>query len=835
MSVAGMPSKRFKYLIEHNGTTVELDKSPISWDSHEMGYSRSDDFGINVENVASMKFVGNGANILRSIYRTNGIFSTANVIIEKLNDKWKYDFLYNYSIDFETYKEDHTGVEVKGVESGLLKLITANKDTEYEIDIPESGYYLGYTGINYSRKNLIQCLPGDIRKHEFVIEDTYALKGNRSVRAYSDAISFTDNSGVPFETITFRCVKDISFTAKITLKLKVKATQFTLPFQSPPSRGKIRIIKHKKNANNYTYIDNKGIAPYLSKTVQSSTRNDYFDIALDLPLDLVDGDYVSIFYQAESGKSYTKVEVSDCFDTTLEIFLPSLGEYNSQKLQLITYEWLIKQLLDKIAGAGKYNFYSNIKNNDFTPMLSCTQMARRMGAQTFEGTFKAKLSDVLKSYNILHCTGIDISGNTIKICKRADFYTNNKWAEIDAKNINVIHDLSHQYKRINVGYKADSAPLSDAVVYPFNCKKVFEINNSPLESELDLINPFISDPYQIESLIRKVQSEDKADTSNEFFIFAVKQLDVIGERVVNFGAVLGGSQMIGVGSDENSNLYIYEASEQITNEPAIVVSDISPNEYVFINDIGGISFGGESDYYYRIKIYIDAEIENGVLPSYFGLIENSEEFYHLLLNRIIERTDTNYKIYLDIIVSGQINTSFFFRVGNVPDVYFNYFSFLAKEIGVDANLITHTANIDVSSVENHKDYVDDGTIYNLSISPKRILNKHIDYVSISNFMNTEDIKFVNSDIDSNITSKLDYESYPVKENENVQTRGGMMFRPIIIEFETKYNLVPDDKKYGYITIFDEKNNRELTGWLISIATSPTKNKGKKVQLQARTI
>ena len=58
MSVKGMPQKRFRYFIETETEDIELQTDPKGWDGHEVGFQRSDDFGLNVENVVPLSFSG---------------------------------------------------------------------------------------------------------------------------------------------------------------------------------------------------------------------------------------------------------------------------------------------------------------------------------------------------------------------------------------------------------------------------------------------------------------------------------------------------------------------------------------------------------------------------------------------------------------------------------------------------------------------------------------------------------------------------------------------------------------------------------------------------------
>ena len=101
MAVSLMP-KPFKYFIVYNNGVdeLELTTDPKGWQEHSIGFSRSEDFGNNVEVVVPLSFSGAGSTLLRTLYESTGVFTKANIRIEKRENDWSMSEFYVYRLDF---------------------------------------------------------------------------------------------------------------------------------------------------------------------------------------------------------------------------------------------------------------------------------------------------------------------------------------------------------------------------------------------------------------------------------------------------------------------------------------------------------------------------------------------------------------------------------------------------------------------------------------------------------------------------------------------------------------------------------------------------------------
>lgn len=801
MAVSPMP-KPFRYFIAYGNEELELTTDPKGWQEHSIGFSRSEDFGNNVEVVVPLSFSGSGRTLLKSLYEAESVFAKASIRIEKRENDWSMAEFYVYRLNFKSYKDNLRFVEIDGIEDGLLSKFQTYKDTQYEIPLPTANKeFLEYTGASVTKKNLIQCLYGSIQSYEKedIGEDVYLLKGNRAVRTYNDSLIFTDPNGEPFQTMTFRCVKAVDFTAKVVLKLKVTAngTLFN------PASGKIKIVKHNASYASPTVISTYSPA---NTYIAASKRLDVFTVDTTQAFTLDAGDYVSVAYYAESPKPYDDISVDDAFDAYFEISNLTTSAYIAQKIEVFSYEWLIEQLLIKIGGDATPAFLCDITYSDFTPMLSATPCIRNMGSIVGTGKIKTSLSDVLKSFNCLHKIGIDISGNTFTISSRNSFYLNESAGLITANNIVVSHDEKHQFSKITTGYSVDKQNEDSDLVFPFNCKKEFEVQDTQSENEIDLVNPFKGDCYGIDAYIADTLAQADNSDACELMIFATTPMLSDTDFAVNAEATEvfdnSGSQPVQV--QGGVTYQIPDTIRKYDSKIKVYATTSTDDNFT------PIGFTIEV----REQGLLVETFSGSTVPNPLGYTTASE----IQANANIDVTYIqNYEI-------AEFTTSTFMSVSS--ESYFVYSS--AKEIGKELYRDHTITDFDGSAA----------TVYNVPITPKRILQKHLDYISISNYGSQKDISFVNTDFISAITSKCGYEATTVTENAAV-TDVTPMFLPALIECDTVQILDSvtafKARKYKYLQVQDEKTGKIYEGWINIITFAPTKDKSQKLIMQAKSI
>ena len=148
-----MQGKEFKYyIIDENGlylqsdllgnvtastTPVELKYAPKDWYNFKIKHKRTyTNLGIVKDFTFDLKFVKDGAYIMRYLFAVDGPETKAKFIIEQINHNTNtldvYEEIARCGIDFSTYKSEDNYVFVNLVDSDIEAQIMAQYDTLYE-------------------------------------------------------------------------------------------------------------------------------------------------------------------------------------------------------------------------------------------------------------------------------------------------------------------------------------------------------------------------------------------------------------------------------------------------------------------------------------------------------------------------------------------------------------------------------------------------------------------------------------------------------------------------------------------------------------------------------
>jgi len=126
-------------LLRPDGQPAQLQHAPDGWKDALVKYGRSLTYmGLIREMTVPMKFVKDGAKILRYIFWTKAKNAIAYFAMHKLNRlvyPLVYDTWFYGELDFSTFKQTNYGVSIQVMEGGLSKLLRAGENTVYEIPI----------------------------------------------------------------------------------------------------------------------------------------------------------------------------------------------------------------------------------------------------------------------------------------------------------------------------------------------------------------------------------------------------------------------------------------------------------------------------------------------------------------------------------------------------------------------------------------------------------------------------------------------------------------------------------------------------------------------------
>lgn len=116
--------------------TYVLPMAPDGWDENNINWSRDTKFfGLVRKFTTQLKFVEDGARILRQEYYTYRLFANVKIIIEKRNNQWGYDQVYFGQIDFSNVTNQKDYFVANALNLDISANIAAYADTTYEIPL----------------------------------------------------------------------------------------------------------------------------------------------------------------------------------------------------------------------------------------------------------------------------------------------------------------------------------------------------------------------------------------------------------------------------------------------------------------------------------------------------------------------------------------------------------------------------------------------------------------------------------------------------------------------------------------------------------------------------
>jgi hypothetical protein len=527
--------------------------------------------------------------------------------------------------------------------------------------------------------------------------------------------------------------------------------------------------------------------------------------------------WVSLVYAQDVETFSAPAQIEDSFDTFIEVANDVESKYQSVLLEYMTYQALIQKLLDKIYPSNTLVY--SLTHTNYVPVLVADDCVRNIGTTDGTGKFTVKLSDVFNSLHILEFIGIDIQGNTMTIAPLASLYSSTKWKSLKSKNIAIKADVSHVYNKISVGYDTEKRDDADDLIYPFNCKKTFEIQETTAEGELNLVNPFHGDCYAIEKHFNEILDSQSNSEKSDICI-------IVCDNVPSFDPD---------DIDDSQTTGSMDLAERVTDTEVINLTTFTAGTYVSqVSNVATARYTAPVDGLYVFSMQTEINIINAVVGISFKNNGVSQTLTYDISQRV---EDTNSSFYYE------------FRLKLEQDDEFDVVIEATQNISAtaDVRVISFTLFVAASDVQTYiyKDHTISGftgissTVYNVPITPKRILQKHLPYISVSNYQNpSEDIVFVSSELESAITSQCGYETSAIIENADV-TSVTPIFLPSIISFDTQEKLsslaTVQSNKYKYIEIEDEKTGKIYAGWINNATFAVSKNQTQQWELQAKTI
>lgn len=526
-------------------TPIELRYAPREWETQKIKFKRTlTNFGVLKDFSYQVKFVRDGADILRYIYAIDGGESKANFVVHQIkhdtNTLDTYFELIRTKIDFSAFRTDKHYTFVNLIDDDIDGALRAQYDTEYE--------WLMYdkTTSTYD-PDLIDFAIHDFNayeKSEFIIS-TRELTGNERVaKPQTDLTNQSNNTGLPVvvnnpsESIgtgttsahvlsnlggwIFWNNLTISQIVSIQGNIEIKKRRVTVPFLNPielriyDETGAFIIVL---GTHTFTGIgDESYVIPVNTTFVASPNIKYYFTLTIfgtvpALPLffphfvSIVPSNLTLTYKKKLENSLHKGYMLNTVFRKLVEKVTNGVG--NSIDGDLADFSDInIHPMYDKAAH-----------------ILTSGQMLRKTGDKIY---FKTSLKKFQQFIKTAYSMDIAIEQNPSNIYSQ--YLTCRYLTKLFDKNLligtpqyvkdlQVEHGKEYQTKLVNIGWQQSSENTATGYV-EYNVRNEYGNKSARENSKLEITSDYITDLTRLEKYKNTPEgSTDNSSEDNEVCVF----------------------------------------------------------------------------------------------------------------------------------------------------------------------------------------------------------------------------------------------------------------------------------------------------------------------------
>jgi len=495
-------------LLKPDGYPAKLKHSPQGWRDILVKYFRNIKYwGLTRDMTVPMKFVGDGATILRHHMWTYGMESVLHLAISKLdrlNHPDVYKAWYKSEVNLSKLRQVRGGVNVEAMEGGMSKFFKAYENTVYEIpvDDPEA-FYVKMDGMEFDFQRVFSLMTDQAC---YGTDNFYLGMVETSREGNAPDVSFQDVIFKP----SFAYPNDNWFN----LYDQLLATNPSVDIRI---HGTVKVYYDKSVTPIIRTEVNDGVGAGSTQTVLWSvagTAGQTVDAIIDSTITVPAGSRAHIKLLGGSGvDSTTQFTILEG-----ELKVDYVYRYKTTYVKCITLYRLLQLIVEKMT-AGKYTVSSTWLSNKLDIAVTCGDALRGLTA-TF---FKTTLSDFFKSVNRWSAS-LGIQNDILTIERFADVFlstTSVTLGEVSDLEITMAEDIIFNTIKAG-GQKVDYTDVNGK--YESNQGQQWSTPYKKIVRELDLVCPYRHDPLGIE--LTRINYDKKlttdASSDNDTFMLNIE-------------------------------------------------------------------------------------------------------------------------------------------------------------------------------------------------------------------------------------------------------------------------------------------------------------------------
>lgn len=476
-------------------------------------------FGFERSFTIPLHFVEDGAAILKKIYYSQGFEGKLNMTIaeqrlylQSPDYYFFYDRLYSGEVDFSTYAHEGALVTANIIEGGLAKLIKANENTTYEIDVP-TDLFIKMDGITLAQTGNLQILPAfPMRKSEtstnFLMQVVYVNSEGQST-----GLAFSSSRQEPVEGLTFadKIAKDnwIAYnTDSQPITIHVKGQLVIRCTRNDPFLGfRMRFLR---SGMVLTEQDTLKLHPNTIALAVGQT----YTVDVDMSVTLQAGEKLlleGIFVGGSTGAIDTVIE----FRESGFLAFGFNNRYKTTNINAVTPLYLFQKLIDKISD-GKATAQSQLLTDHAALMITSGDAIRGLAG----AKIKTSLTQFFNSMNCLFNIAMSIKGDTAIIEAKGPQFEGAVIELGEVKDLKVSVATEFIYNTIKVGYpNQDYDNVNGRDEFNNALQSTTDIKR--IVKEFTLMSDYRGDSYGIEFTRINLEGKTTTDSGADNDVFLI--------------------------------------------------------------------------------------------------------------------------------------------------------------------------------------------------------------------------------------------------------------------------------------------------------------------------
>lgn len=484
---------------------IDITSELKNWDDIELTYKRKDFGGIYRTFAKKFEFIKGAYKALKQLYLSEGLVSSAKIVIYRQINDLTYKEAYRCSLDFMSYSDDGHTLTLSAIDDDTYSIINSQKSQTFDIAVSD----MPQVKMTYERMYLNNRVSWSVNPTDEQTETgVYPIEyfGNHEFpMVYNDVNFPIPGRLVQYDIGTYHEASEsilpfVESLTNITVRLVLNFDITPLSAPDAVSPGLYLWLTDKDNVT----ISKENIAGL-------GFIGEKQEVRIDKDIELKQGYRLKLFIDAATLDTM-KAEVSNVKD----ISVTYIDKGESVSIDVVKTSTLLTKIL---ANMGLKDYTGEIKTGNIPiPYIMAAESIRGIKDAKIHTSF-SKFTEFAKAV-LGYDWEIDDVNRKVIFKPLGDFYD----SVTDPLPLTEINSMTHTidssvvYSGVEVGYdKQEYDEINGRDEFHFT--NSFSTGIKATDNVLKLISPYRADPYGIEFLVTERNEETKdTDSDNDVFI-----------------------------------------------------------------------------------------------------------------------------------------------------------------------------------------------------------------------------------------------------------------------------------------------------------------------------